>query len=245
VFGGTRVFSFTIAAAIVNGDGKTIAANTIALNSAAMAFSSGDSRLAAPAGTSGIIRFDKVKADDIIDPLSIRITRVNNMDAQSAGQKGYMRILTQTQHYNLPENIATREAEAEAWGQRMEAEAEVRRQREEAEAEARRQRAEARQTEIARSYTIKNGEITYYNGPSGPISIPSIINGQRVTRIGISAFSSNTLSSVTIGAHVQLSSHSSAGTFGDFAFAYKSNGKKAGTYIKGKGSGGKWSFKPQ
>jgi hypothetical protein len=255
VFGGNRVFSFTILAAIVNGEGKTIVANTITLNSAVTDFSSGDTRLAAPAGASGIIRFDKVKADDIIDPLSIRITRVNSMDAQSAGEKGYVRITTD-------ETVVAR-----------------------MEVEARRLEEETlrRQEETARYCTIQNGEITKYAGHGGPISIPSTINGQRVTRIGnlafsdnkltsvtipngvtsigesafspnqltsvtipnsvtyigYGAFSPNQLTSVTIGANVLLGT----GSFDDFDAAYNSNSRKAGIYTKG--SGGKWSFKPR
>jgi hypothetical protein len=112
VFGGNRTFSYAIEAAIVNADGETIATNTISLSSGGMNFNSGDSLLNIPTGTDGIIRFEKVKAEDIIDPLSIRISKVNGMDAQTVGERGYARILTQAEHYDLPEFVAKREAVA-------------------------------------------------------------------------------------------------------------------------------------
>ncbi|GHU74456.1 hypothetical protein FACS189450_15080 [Spirochaetia bacterium] len=195
VFGGKREFSFAVEAAILNEDGKTIASGRITLNSRAIGFSSGDGSVIAPVGSTAVFRFPNVNANDLTENLTIGITKIDGMDAGTAGEKGYIRIAAEkarvdrieTTIRNEQARIAAEQARIAAEQARQAAE----RQRL-AEAEER-QRAEERrlqeeERELQRIFDFSNGVITKYNGYEKTVTIPSRIGNTPVTKIGTGAF---------------------------------------------------------
>ncbi|GHU81564.1 hypothetical protein FACS189468_4470 [Spirochaetia bacterium] len=107
VFGGKREFSFKVEAAIVNGNGKTIATNTIILNSRTLSFTSGSTRITPPAGTAILAHFQNVDANDLTENLTIGITKIDGMAAETAGEKGYIRIAVDTTGIPRVSNLAS------------------------------------------------------------------------------------------------------------------------------------------
>ncbi|GHV78230.1 hypothetical protein AGMMS49944_00210 [Spirochaetia bacterium] len=127
VFEGKRNFSFNVVAAVIDGRGRTIGTDTITLTSGNISFNAGDRTLGLPVKVSTDARFLKVNVKDYIPPLTVKIISVNSIPAETAMETGYMRVLTQAEHYALPEEAAKRQAAAEAANrlaeqQRMEAE---------------------------------------------------------------------------------------------------------------------------
>jgi hypothetical protein len=115
----------------------------------------------------------------------------------------------------------------------------------------------------------ESGIILEYTGAQTDIEIPSAINGIRVTSIGRAfenkrltsvtipdsvtsigrdAFSSNQLTSITIGARVTIEASSTTrgdrdtSSYGSFRAFYNRNGKKAGLYTYNRN---RWSYSPQ
>jgi hypothetical protein len=92
VFAGGRSFSFRIDVALLNDKGKTIATNSIALNTGTMNFSTGDKNILAPEGSAGIVRFPNVNANNLTPILTIAITGINGISAETLNSTGYMKI---------------------------------------------------------------------------------------------------------------------------------------------------------
>ncbi|GHV78231.1 hypothetical protein AGMMS49944_00220 [Spirochaetia bacterium] len=149
VFGGKLLFTFKVDAAIVNGDGKTIATGSVVLNSKNISFSSGDQRVTAPADTMVVFKFPNVNANDLTENIIIKIAKINDMDAGTVGERGYIRILTQAEHDALPEEAAKRLAAVEMANRLAEQQAAKEARQAEQRAEENR-RAEERQKEEAR-----------------------------------------------------------------------------------------------
>jgi hypothetical protein len=90
VFGGRGNLSFTVEAAALNEDGKTIGTGRVTLSGGPVRnFPGSLPTVLPPPGSNGIIRFTGVDANDLTDSLAIRITGINGKDA---GESGYMRI---------------------------------------------------------------------------------------------------------------------------------------------------------
>ncbi|GHU93078.1 hypothetical protein FACS189479_03790 [Spirochaetia bacterium] len=172
VFEGKRVFSFNVTAAVIDGRGRTIGTDTITLTSGYIGFTIGDKMIHLPTKASTEARFYKVNIADYVPPLTVKILSVNNITAETANATGYMRVLTQAEHYNLPEHVAKR--------------AEAARQ-----AEA--QRRQQEDTLLAQLFEFRGNTITRYKGSEKNVTIPS-----RFTAIGNRAFGSRGLTSVII-----------------------------------------------
>jgi hypothetical protein len=108
VFGGERSFKFDVEAVLIDGARKTIGTDRFSLTSGSLAFMSGGKRIDLPAPARSTVNFQKVDIKTLVPPLSIRITKVNDIAAERAVENGYMRILTQAEYDILPEVIATR-----------------------------------------------------------------------------------------------------------------------------------------
>ncbi|GHU81557.1 hypothetical protein FACS189468_4450 [Spirochaetia bacterium] len=106
VFEGNRTFSFTVAAAVVDGRGRTIGTDTFTLTSGRINFNTGDRMIGLPARVSTEARFLKVNVRDYTPPLNVKIISVNRIASETANETGYMRVLTQAEHANLPEEVA-------------------------------------------------------------------------------------------------------------------------------------------
>ncbi|MDR0663796.1 MAG: hypothetical protein LBF80_06965 [Spirochaetaceae bacterium] len=79
--------------------------------------------------------------------------------------------------------------------------------------------------------------ITRYAGTSQSVKIPAKLDGKRVTAIGEEAFFVNQLTSVTIGAAVDVYNYGGYASFdGDFAEVYNRGGRQAGTYLSSDGT---------
>ncbi|GHV83278.1 hypothetical protein AGMMS50212_06180 [Spirochaetia bacterium] len=94
VFAGKREFSFKVDAEIVNGDGKTIAQGSITLKIFLINFSSGDRSVVAPLNSIYVFKFPNVNANDLTENTTIKITKIDGMSAETAAEKGYIRIAT-------------------------------------------------------------------------------------------------------------------------------------------------------
>jgi hypothetical protein len=142
VFEGKRSFTFNVVVAVIDGRGRTIGTDTITLTSGNISFNAGDRMLGLPAKVSTDARFLKVNVKDYKPPLTVKIISVNSIPAETAMETGYMRVLTQAEHYALPEEAAKRQAAAEAANRLAE------RQRTEAEQRNEQERVQAEQAKI-------------------------------------------------------------------------------------------------
>ncbi|GHV83277.1 hypothetical protein AGMMS50212_06170 [Spirochaetia bacterium] len=113
VFGGNRSFAFAVVAAIIDGKGKTIGTDNFTLTSGNISFNSGDRMITPPAKVSREATFRKVNIKDYTPPLNVKIVSVNKIPSETVNETGYMRVLTQAEHYALPEEAAKRQAAAE------------------------------------------------------------------------------------------------------------------------------------
>jgi hypothetical protein len=97
VFGGKGNISFTVEAAVVNEEGKTIGTGGLTLSSGPVRNSPGGlSTILFPPGSNGIIWFTGVDANDLTDRLVIRIMGINGKDVR---ESGYMRIAASKSRY--------------------------------------------------------------------------------------------------------------------------------------------------
>jgi hypothetical protein len=129
VFSGNRTFSFAVVAAVIDGRGRTIGTDNFTLTSSNINFTAGDSIIGLPSKVSTEAKFLKVNVKDYTPPLNVKIVSVNRIASETANSTGYMRVLTQAEHYALPEEVVKRQLEAQQ-------QAENQRQREIAAAEA-------------------------------------------------------------------------------------------------------------
>jgi hypothetical protein len=156
-----------------------------------------------PAKASREARFLNVNVSDYTPPLNVKIVSVNGIAAETANATGYMRVLTQAEHYALPEQAVKRQEDAKRQAEERR-QADIRRQEEAArqaevqkQADIRRQEENQRRAE-ANPFVINGGTITEYRGSSKEVIIPSQVGNSRVTKIGKDAFSRKGLTSVTI-----------------------------------------------
>lgn len=100
--------------------------------------------------------------------------------------------------------------------------------------------------------TDGKGTITYYNGKEKDIVIPEQIDGVAITAIGHDAFYEMQLTSITIGADVELAidsfivyndGYSLKGSSIGFEEAYFDGGKQAGTYTRPNANSKEWTRK--
>jgi tetratricopeptide (TPR) repeat protein len=96
LWGGQRSFTAAGEAALVNADGKTLGRTRFTLTIGDIGFSAGAKSLAAPPPAAQVLRFAGVNANDLTDPLTVRILNVNGKTAEAAGEAGYMRIAADT-----------------------------------------------------------------------------------------------------------------------------------------------------
>jgi formylglycine-generating enzyme required for sulfatase activity len=92
LWGGKKSFGVTGTAALVNADGKTLGRAQFSLTTDDISFSAGARNLAAPPPPVQVVRFANVNANDLTDPLTVRILNVNGKTAEAAGEAGYIRI---------------------------------------------------------------------------------------------------------------------------------------------------------
>ena len=93
IYGGNRNLSFAINVALLNDTGKTLGTASITLNIAIPAPSPASGRIALPPVVSGTVIFRNVKAGDLTDTLTVRITSVNGAAADAAAERGYVRVV--------------------------------------------------------------------------------------------------------------------------------------------------------
>jgi hypothetical protein len=137
VFSGKRSLSFTVDVALLNETGRTIGTNSITLDTGTFRFAAGDQKVSSLRAL-GIVRFHKVDARYLTPVLTVAITSVNGMSAQTLNATGYMRISAG----DLGERAQQQEKTiAEAKGQ-QEAEAAEKRRQQEAEAAQRKRQQE-------------------------------------------------------------------------------------------------------
>jgi hypothetical protein len=91
VFGGNRNMSFTVNAVLLGGSGKTLGSGSATLTAAIPAPAGG--RIALPRPVSGTIAFRNVKADDITETMTVKISGVNGISAEAAAEGGYVRVV--------------------------------------------------------------------------------------------------------------------------------------------------------
>lgn len=182
VFGGRQDFTFKIEMAIINGENKTITRNILPYGSAKLRFSPGDMRVNPPASAAGAVidfRFLNVNANDLIEPLTVKVVSVDGIPAETVGERGYIKISV-----GADELARARKEDAP-------------RQTEEANL----RRAEAAER-LGFSFTLQQGgraiTITGYTGSSTNVSIPERLESIRITAIEKSAFAKKGLTSVTI-----------------------------------------------
>ena len=92
VFEYNRSFSFKVEAALINEKGKTIGKSSAALNTGSLNFSAGDKKVPHPNGDAVLMRFPKIKAEDLTPTLTIVIMSVNGIPSAKLSSTGYMRI---------------------------------------------------------------------------------------------------------------------------------------------------------
>jgi hypothetical protein len=93
VFGGSRRFTFTVEAAILNEEGKTPGSSSITLTSGDIAYSPGEQAIDIPdIGEIRLFTIPNVNANDITPAMTIRITKVNGVAAETVGERGYVMI---------------------------------------------------------------------------------------------------------------------------------------------------------
>ena len=96
VFNGKRSFSFKVDVALLNEYNKTLARNSITLNTESIKFSAGDVKVPSPYGAMEVVRFPNIKAEDLTPALTIVIVAVNGIPSQDLNASGYMKIDTGT-----------------------------------------------------------------------------------------------------------------------------------------------------
>jgi len=92
VFGGRRSFSYRVDVALINENNQTISNGRITLETEAIRFSVGDTRVRSPNSVEGVVNFRNVRADNLTPTLTIEIIAVNRILAHDLSASGYMRI---------------------------------------------------------------------------------------------------------------------------------------------------------
>jgi tetratricopeptide (TPR) repeat protein len=96
IWDGKRSFTVSGEAALVNADGKILGKAQFSLTSGEAGYGSGERAVTAPVAAAQILRFANVNANDLSDPLAVRILNVNGKSAEAAGEAGYLRIAADT-----------------------------------------------------------------------------------------------------------------------------------------------------
>jgi Flp pilus assembly protein TadD len=92
LFNGKRDFTVTLEALLLNEQGRRVGKGSVTLKSGEIPFRAGDKRIVPPASRFGMLRFTKVKADDLTPALTIVINSVNRIPFRTLSNTGYMRI---------------------------------------------------------------------------------------------------------------------------------------------------------
>jgi hypothetical protein len=92
VFHGKQSLNFKIDVALLNETGRTIGTSSITLTTGTFRFAAGDKRVSLPEGSLDLVRFPKVDAKHLTPVLTVAISSVNGIPAQTLNTSGYMRI---------------------------------------------------------------------------------------------------------------------------------------------------------
>jgi hypothetical protein len=115
VFEGKRSFSYKVNVSLVNEKNKVLGKSSISLDTYAIKFSAGDTKVLPPDGLFETLSFPNVKADDLTPILTIIIESVNGIPSRDLNASGYMKIDTADLEKRELESIAKRtEAERQA-----------------------------------------------------------------------------------------------------------------------------------
>ncbi|MDR1900369.1 MAG: leucine-rich repeat protein [Treponema sp.] len=110
VFGGNRNFSFVVNVALLNEAEKALGTAALSFNATIPAPAAGASRIALPQAAAGTLRFPGIKAADVTDTMTVKIVSVNGVPAETAAERGYVRLVDLARERTLAE--ARRRAEA-------------------------------------------------------------------------------------------------------------------------------------
>jgi WD40 repeat protein len=99
LFNGKQAFSCKVDVELINEKNKTISKSSITLNTETICsgynyYLEENNYVLIPCGVEGIVNFPNVKTEDLTDVLTISITAVNGIRAQSLNASGYMKVET-------------------------------------------------------------------------------------------------------------------------------------------------------